>query len=420
MLTKESLRALISERKQELFDLLSGLIQIDSQSFGSHGNEAACAERVAKFCREMGLETEVYAPSDVPGLTESPDYWPGRHLENRYNVTVRYPGRSGRDGLMYMGHSDTVEIGDRSVWNFEPLSGEQKDGKILGRGACDDKYALAAVLFILKLLRENGAELKDNFLFTAYSDEEHGGSHGALAACVKYPVEHIVNLDCKEFLIWHCASGGSNVKLKYHVKDTVDSAGPAARALPKIMDELDAFAARRRAELEKNPFYAGTIIPKTSMRYINVTAGESTDYGKGEILFVFYTDRSKEKIDAEFAEILERLRAREDLKYINFEGFEQTVRFFHYGWAEPEGEDIRAMCRAAEETSGRKLQVCGSCLSDLSVILKYGTRNAYGFGIGRDFNAPGGAHQPNEFIECGKLVEYTQILATYLLDRLGD
>ena len=54
---------------------------------------------------------------------------------------------------MLMGHIDTVEIGDISNWDFDPLAGVIKDGKILGRGACDDKYALATVIFLLKLFQ---------------------------------------------------------------------------------------------------------------------------------------------------------------------------------------------------------------------------------------------------------------------------
>ncbi|MBQ2896957.1 MAG: hypothetical protein IJE46_01355 [Clostridia bacterium] len=63
--------------------------------------------------------------------------------------------------------------------------------------------------------------------------------------------------------------------------------------------------------------------------------------------------------------------------------------------------------------------MCDSCLYDLSVISKYGGGNAFAFGSGRDFSLPGGAHQPNEYIECDKLVEYTKVIAAYVLKILG-
>ena len=55
----------------------------------------------------------------------------------------------------------------------------------------------------------------------------------------------------------------------------------------------------------------------------------------------------------------------------------------------------------------------------LSVISKYGSSEAYGFGMGRDFSMPGGAHQPNEFIECDKLVDFTKTIAAYIIKTLG-
>ena len=77
------------------------------------------------------------------------------------------------------------------------------------------------------------------------------------------------------------------------------------------------------------------------------------------------------------------------------------------------------MLAASREVTGKEPIVCGSCLSDLSVISKYGSSQAYGFGAGRDFSQPGGAHQPDEYIECDKLLEYTKIMAAYILKILG-
>ena len=75
--------------------------------------------------------------------------------------------------------------------------------------------------------------------------------------------------------------------------------------------------------------------------------------------------------------------------------------------------------RAAREVSGRELQPCGSCLSDLAVILANGGKDAFSFGVGRDFGVYGGAHQPDEHIDCADLLEFTKIMGVYILDTLG-
>ena len=77
------------------------------------------------------------------------------------------------------------------------------------------------------------------------------------------------------------------------------------------------------------------------------------------------------------------------------------------------------MKQSSVEATGRELLVCGSCLSDLSVISKYGSSRAYGFGAGIDFSKPGGAHQPNEYIECDKLLDYAKTIATFVVKVLG-
>lgn len=357
---------------------------------------------------------------DLDGFEDHSDYWPGRNLKNRYNVTACWKGAENRNELMLMGHIDTVEIGDISNWDFEPLAGGIKDGKILGRGACDDKYALATAIFLLKLLKDEGFKPKANLLFSAYSDEEYGGSHGALASVLRYPCPHIASMDGVEDQIWHCASGGGVVKYMFHTQNTVDSAKLTAGALPIVIEVVEKFAANRQKELKENRFYSDTIIPETSLRYLDIRAGNNgMDLGNGEVDFVYYTDKTKEEINAEFAALERGLEDRLALLGIIGDGFKPQTRFFHYGFCEPDSEDVKSMLAVSKEVTGKEPIVCGSCLSDLSVILKYGSNQAYGFGIGRDFSESGGAHQPNEYIECDKLLEYTKVIGAYILKVLG-
>ncbi|NLM77258.1 MAG: M20 family metallopeptidase [Ruminococcaceae bacterium] len=410
----------IEQGQEELFDLLGRLIRINSENFGSHGNEKACALFIRDYCRALGLETELYSPLEAPGMTSHPDYWPGRNLEERYNVTARWTGIDNSDELMLAAHSDTVPIGDPSAWSFDPLGGEQRDGKILGRGACDDKYAIATTLFLLKQLKALGFQPRSNLLFTAYSDEEFGGSNGALAACLKYPSRRLVNLDCKNFEIWHSAAGGQVANLMLTSDTPLDSCGSMARALPAVLDAIDAFGARRKAELAANPFYAGTNIPDTALRYMTVQAGnEGNDLNQARVQFVFYTDKTKEAIEIEYDQMVDDLRRQLADQGIDQVRLQPVTRFFHYIYTPKDNPSITAMAKAARTVSGRELKVCGSCLSDLSIFLKYGSPLAYGFGIGRDFDAVGGAHQTDEYIETADLLEYAQTVGTYLVKTMS-
>ena len=301
----------IEERKEELFALLSSLVKIDSQNFSSFGKEKEICEYIHGYCKELGLDSAMYSPMELEGFADHPDYMPGHGLEDRYNVTAKWQGAEDKNNLMLMAHTDTVQFGDPSNWEHSPTSGAILDGRIYGRGSGDDKSGIAVMLFLTKILKELGFQPKENLLLNAYCDEEYGGSHGALAAVLRDPCERVANLDACADVVVHCATGGGEMKYRFHAKDPVDSSYSVARALPVVMDVLDNFAENRRTELEANRFYTGTVVPGSSMRYIGVKAGENgQDLGVGEIHFVFYTDKTKEEIYPEFDQLNEMLKER--------------------------------------------------------------------------------------------------------------
>lgn len=412
---------LIDSNKQELFELLSSLVKINSENHTTYGNEEEIAKYVYKICQDLGLESEIYSPMDIPDFKNHPDYMDGRNLENRYNVTAKFKGAQDINELMIMGHSDTVPIGDGNNWDKNPLSGEISDGKIYGRGACDDKYAIATALFLIKLLKDNGFTPKKNLLFTAYCDEEIGGSHGALASSLKYPCNRVVNMDGRINQVWHCASGGQDAKFLFHAKGTVNSADITAKAIPIILEVMEKFKANRESELSKNPFYKGTIIPTTSLRYMGIKVGNAgNDLGNGEIHFTYYTDKTKEHIyGIEFPELEKEISKRLEPLGLECDGFKPHTRFFHYTFVEPNAPEILEFSDAMQEAIGKRPQVCGSCLSDLSVIGKFGGKCAFAYGAGKDFSLPGGPHQPNEFIDCDVLVEFAKTIGSYIIKVLN-
>ncbi len=193
------------------------------------------------------------------------------------------------------------------------------------------------------------------------------------------------------------------------------------KAIPVVIDVIEeVFVSRRRAVLEENRFYNGTVIPSTALRYMGARAGNSgSDLGKGEVHFVCYTDKTKEEIYEELKEVEAILSQKLEPLGIKGVGFIPNTRFFHYVFCEPNSEDIELMLEAADEAGVQKSLVCGSCLSDLSVISKYGSDRAFAFGCGRNFSDVGGPHQPNEFIECDRLVNYAKTIAAYVLKILG-
>ena len=414
---EKRLLSLIDERKEELYSLLSSLIRIDTQNFDSYGREEAIVPFLKEEASRLGLNFDVYSPLDIEGFTELEDYMDGRNLENRPCVTLQMMGSEKGEGVHMMAHTDTVEVGDPSNWTRDPHSGDIENGCIYGRGACDDKYAIATALFLLRLLHDEGITPKHTITFSAYSDEEHGGSHGAMASVIRYPHRRILNLDCKNFEIWSCAAGGGNIKLSYAFDAPKDSTLDTALVLPLILEETEKFGARRKAELAANPNYEGTTIHEGAMRYMEVKCGDAgADLGSGYVWFQYYTDKTTSEMDAEIDEMVAVINEKLAPLGASVTGRERNTRSFRYGFVPKDADTVCELQRAAKRATGREVLPVGACLSDLSVILHYGSPDAFSFGIGRDFNAVGGAHQPNEFVTCEDLVEFTKILAAYLCD----
>ena len=53
-------------------------------------------------------------------------------------------------------HVDTVDVGNPANWSVDPFEGDERDGVIYGRGACDMKGALASIVYGGRILKELG------------------------------------------------------------------------------------------------------------------------------------------------------------------------------------------------------------------------------------------------------------------------
>ncbi len=406
----------IEENRKQLFDCLSDLLGFDSQNFISHGNEKPCAEYIQQLYLDLGLETELYSPDSVPGITGHQGYLAGRGLGERPNVSGVLRGMDPSSSVMVAAHIDTMPVGDLANWTVDPFGGLQKDGRIYGLGAGDNKFGIAAGIFAVKAILSAGLELQKNIVLTSYVDEEYGGGCGALAAGLKYPCETVVNLDGGNFDLWTAALGGCGYKLEIKTDGVTDTARPVVAALYKIQQLLEAFGQRRRDELHANPLYTNSDMERSAYRLMGFHAGDfGSNLGNGTIEFVIYTDKSKEQIQKELLELEREARALLDGTRLRTDGFIPTTRFFDYGEMDDQYCCKAIMKQAAMDGANIGLKECGACLSDLSVFLKYITPCSFNFGIMRDFALYGGAHQPDEYVDCEAFTKITKTLTLFLI-----
>ena len=104
-------------------------------------------------------------------------YSTGESAPGRGNLWARLAG-GDKPGLVLLHHIDVVPA-DLPYWDFDPLSGEIRDGYIYGRGALDTKGLGIVQLEAFIALKESGAALNRDVWLVATADEEAGGAFGA-------------------------------------------------------------------------------------------------------------------------------------------------------------------------------------------------------------------------------------------------
>lgn len=155
---KDEILKLVEVEKENLFGLIQRLIQIKSYS----GDEKEIVEFIAAKMNEFGFD-EAYH-------------------DNFGNAIGRIG--NGPIKIMYDAHIDTVKVTETENWVRPPFGGVIENGKIYGRGAVDEKPAMAGFMIAGKILK---SLYGNNFPFTLYIigsvlEEDADG----------YPLYHII------------------------------------------------------------------------------------------------------------------------------------------------------------------------------------------------------------------------------------
>ena len=124
---------------------------------------------------------------------------------NRPNLIARCPGPTDRPRILLGPHLDTVAVDGMTI---DPFSGEEREGKIWGRGSSDTKGPMAAMLVALYENREALAASPIAIDFVGFMGEESyqpGSKHFAKHHADEYEFALVGEPTSLDFV--HCTKG---------------------------------------------------------------------------------------------------------------------------------------------------------------------------------------------------------------------
>jgi acetylornithine deacetylase len=169
----------IAESRDEVVELASALIRFDTTARDPGDparDEAALQALLADRLSAAGASVDVWEPKpeDVRGAQVP------FHLgfEGRPQLVARFAGASGGRSLLLNGHIDVVSGEPKERWTDDPNTPVVRDGLLYGRGSCDMKGGVAAMVLAAEVLARLDVSLAGDLLINTITDEESSGAGG--------------------------------------------------------------------------------------------------------------------------------------------------------------------------------------------------------------------------------------------------
>jgi len=161
---KDNVIASVSRLEDELVKLVCDLVRIPSVNptypgevyEKTLGGETKVAEFMKPVLESIGLETDMWEQE-----------------KGRANLVGVYRGTGDGKSLIFNGHTDVVPPGQEKDWTKAgPWSGKVAEGKIWGRGSCDDKSGNAAAVIAMKAVLRAGYKPRGDVIIEHVAGEE--------------------------------------------------------------------------------------------------------------------------------------------------------------------------------------------------------------------------------------------------------
>jgi len=392
----------LSERKEEMAALLAELVAIPTENPPGN-NYRACSDLLEQRIRELGLECKRI----VPGAGSVGEDVPASLLAS-YG--------SGERTLYFHGHYDVVPA--QSTEQFRPM---RKENFLFGRGACDMKGGIVAMLYAMLAIRECGEELKGRIGLMLVPDEETGGQRGsgrlAREGLVGQGGVGMLLAEPTSGVVWNANRGAISLRVRVLGKSAhvglQHQGANAFERMHRVVERLQEL--KREVEQRSTRFAVGAEQQRNSILMLGGQSGGGTNFNVVPEECWFTVDRRinpEENLAEEKARLLGALEECKQMGIpLEWEIFQEAGSA-----ASSEGEELgKALSRSVQTVTGEaaSFELCPGLLETRFYAAAGMPAYAYGPGL------LSVAHGPNEYVDLRRMIDCAAIYALTAVDVLS-
>ncbi|MHA2249220.1 MAG: M20/M25/M40 family metallo-hydrolase [Candidatus Kariarchaeaceae archaeon] len=149
-----------SQYQSKLFGVLKELVKIPTMAYRDYEGIEKCASYLVDTFDKLGYQAKLY-PTDPKG----------------HPVVYAEKNVGAEKTLMFYHHYDIQPEDPLDKWETSPWEMTERDGRMYGRGTCDNKGWITISMFAMQMLEEQLGTLPVNVKFVIEGEEEMGSHH---------------------------------------------------------------------------------------------------------------------------------------------------------------------------------------------------------------------------------------------------
>jgi acetylornithine deacetylase/succinyl-diaminopimelate desuccinylase family protein len=390
----------LREREEEMAALVADLVAIPTENPPGR-NYGVCADFLEKTLRRAGLDCERFATSSSnDNRDDAPEC-----------LLATYG--SGERAFYFHGHYDVVPAQSRE--QFQPT---RKGHFVFGRGSCDMKGGIVAMLYAILALKELGVKLKHKIGLTLVPNEETGGEGGtawlARQGLLGRGDVGMLTAEPTSGVAWNANRGAISLCVRVFGKAAhVGLQHQGANAFERMHETVHRLRQlKREVESRITGFNIGSEESRNSILMLGGQSGGGTNFNVVPEECWFTIDR---RINPEENLATEKAKLKDVLEACKQEGNPLEWEILQEGnsaCCEEKGPLGDALSSSVLTVTGEaaRFEMCPGLLETRFYVAQGIAAFAYGPGL------LSVAHGPNEYVDMRKIIDTAAIYALTALE----